>query len=262
MYTHADKTEEKKKQSALNGNAQIQRGGESTYQFFENRPEAIAQRKLQEMANNSPKVLQLRAIQLIANKSRQTKQVAQFQAVSNSVTASPIQRIAEPVKKNKVYSKDDAVTNLQESRKEGTNDITASWIGYIITKIKPKAGEVKSTYVSSFDTNKGGFSASRELPEVNDLVVHAHYKREKGDRDKAQVLSAQVKWADNEAGSAPPGQTKLQKGKETEVLGNDHDKVAIKAWEENPERHRLRIEAEAKKASKQKDEPLDLDWLF
>lgn len=83
----------------MNGNAQIQRGGESTYQFFENRPEAIAQRKLQEMANNSPKVLQLRAIQLIANKSRQTKQVAQFQAVSNSVTASPIQRIAEPVKK-------------------------------------------------------------------------------------------------------------------------------------------------------------------
>ena len=214
------------------------------------------------MANNSPKVLQRRSLQLMANNSPQTKQLAQLQAVSNSVAASPIQRIVEPVKKNKVYSKDDAVTNLQESRKEGTNNITASWIGYIITKIKPQAGEVKSTYVSSFDTKKGGFSASRELPDVNDLVVHAHYKREKGDRDKAQVNSAQVKWADNEAGSAPPGQTKLQKGKETEVLGNDHDKVAIKAWEENPERHKMRMDAEAKKASKQEDESLDLDWMF
>jgi hypothetical protein len=262
MNTHADKTEEKKNQSATNGNTQIKRGGELTYQFVDNRPEAVAQRKLQEMANNSPQVSQLRSLQLMANNSSQTKQLAQLQAVSNSVAASPIQRIVEPVKKNKVYSKDDAVTNLKESRKEGTNDITASWIGYIITKIKPKAGEVKSTYVSSFDTSKGGFSASRELPDVNDLVVHAHYKREKGDRDKAQVNSAQVKWADNEVGSAPPGQTKLQKGKETEVLGNDHDKVAIKAWEENPERHKMRMEAEAKKASKQKDESLDLDWMF
>lgn len=217
-----------------------------TSQFVDNRPEVVAQRKLQEMANNSQRVSQLSA----------------FQAMANSKVVSPIQRVAEPVKKNKVYAKEDAVANLKESRKEGTNDITASWIGYIITKIKPKAGDVKSTYVSSFDTEKGGFSASRELPEVNDLVVHAHYKREKGERDKATVNSAQVKWADNEVGPAPPGQTKLQKGKETEILGNNHDKIAIKAWEENPQRHKMRIDAEAKKASKQKEEPLDLDGLF
>jgi hypothetical protein len=41
--------------------------GESTFQFVDNRPEAIAQRKLQEMANNSPRMAQLKAFQEMAN---------------------------------------------------------------------------------------------------------------------------------------------------------------------------------------------------
>jgi hypothetical protein len=41
----------------------MQSGGESTFQFVDNRQESVAQRKLQEMANNSPRVKQLSAIQ-------------------------------------------------------------------------------------------------------------------------------------------------------------------------------------------------------
>ncbi|MEM9276790.1 MAG: hypothetical protein AAGA80_28205, partial [Cyanobacteria bacterium P01_F01_bin.143] len=67
MNTHADKTQENKSQSVANAISQKKGSGESTFKFVDNRPEAIAQRKLQEMANNSPQVAQLRAFQNIAN---------------------------------------------------------------------------------------------------------------------------------------------------------------------------------------------------
>jgi len=54
MNTHADKIDANKSQSVSNGESQLKRGGESTFQFLDNRPEAIAQMKLQEMGNNSP----------------------------------------------------------------------------------------------------------------------------------------------------------------------------------------------------------------
>ncbi|MEQ9290062.1 MAG: DUF4157 domain-containing protein [Cyclobacteriaceae bacterium] len=79
MNIHADKTQEKKKQSVANGLSQKQRGGESTFQFVDNRYAAVAQRKLQEMANNSP----------------QAKQVAQLQAIADNYSARrlhPIQK--------------------------------------------------------------------------------------------------------------------------------------------------------------------------
>jgi hypothetical protein len=63
--------------------SQIQSSSESTFQFIDNRPEAVAQRKLQEMANNSP----------------QAKQAAQFQAMADDHSAqqhNPIQKKANP----------------------------------------------------------------------------------------------------------------------------------------------------------------------
>jgi hypothetical protein len=84
MNTHADKTQENKSQSVSNDESQMQRGGESTFQFIDNRPEAVAQRKLQEMANNSTQVKQLRAIQDMANNSVQAN-VTQFVENGNLV---------------------------------------------------------------------------------------------------------------------------------------------------------------------------------
>jgi hypothetical protein len=262
MNTHAEKAKENKSQSSSYSTSEIQNGGESTFQFRDNRQEAVAQRKLTEIADNSARVSQLSALHDIANKSPHLNKAAQLKKTLNLRSDTPVQLQVEAVEKNKKYNTEEAVKNLEESRKEGNSNIIATWIGYILRKIKPKAGKVLSTYVSSFDTAKGGFSASRELPEVKELVVHAHYKREKNERDNAKVNSAQVKWSDDEAGGAPPGETKLQKGKETEILGSDHEKVAIKAWENNPERHTMRQDAEGKKASKQKEESLDLEWLF
>jgi len=50
---YADKTSENKSQSVSSGEYQMQNCGESTFQFVDNRPESIAQRKLQEKVNDS-----------------------------------------------------------------------------------------------------------------------------------------------------------------------------------------------------------------
>ncbi|OZG71767.1 hypothetical protein BTA51_19210 [Hahella sp. CCB-MM4] len=52
MNTYADKTQEAKSLSVANHVAQKQGGEGSTFQFVDNRPEAVKQRKLQEMADN------------------------------------------------------------------------------------------------------------------------------------------------------------------------------------------------------------------
>jgi hypothetical protein len=93
MNTHADKTQENKSQSVSALDSQMQSDGESTFQFVDNRPEAVAQRKLQEMANNSPRVSQLKAFQDMANNSPQAKQTAQLQAMADNYSASQQQSI-------------------------------------------------------------------------------------------------------------------------------------------------------------------------
>jgi len=52
-----------KRHSLFKEDSQRQGCGESSFQFSSNRPEAIAQRMLQEMANQSPQVRQLMAFQ-------------------------------------------------------------------------------------------------------------------------------------------------------------------------------------------------------
>lgn len=58
MTIHADKMQKHKNQSGANEVSQKRSGGKSAFQFAGNRPEAIAQREPQEMANNSPQVQQ------------------------------------------------------------------------------------------------------------------------------------------------------------------------------------------------------------
>lgn len=79
MNTHDDKTQQDKNQSVASAAVQKQSGSKSTFQFVDNRPEALAQRKRQEMANNSA----------------QAKQAAQLQAMARNYSAQqqrPIQK--------------------------------------------------------------------------------------------------------------------------------------------------------------------------
>nr|WP_222845878.1 DUF4157 domain-containing protein [Flavilitoribacter nigricans] len=84
MNTHADKTQENKNQAVSAAVSQMQSGNDSTFQFEDNRPEAVAQRKLQEMANNSPRAMQLQAVQNMAINSPQAQQAKQLQSIADN----------------------------------------------------------------------------------------------------------------------------------------------------------------------------------
>lgn len=127
MNTHADKTLENKSQTVTNRLPKLQSKSESTFQFVDNRPEAIAQRKLQEaisnsprvqqlkayheMANNSPQVSQLRALQDRANNSPQFSQTAQLQAMADNYSAQKQQPIQK--KKNNTGLPDNLKTGME-----------------------------------------------------------------------------------------------------------------------------------------------------
>lgn len=122
MNTHADKTQENKNQSVANEVSQKQSGGKSTFQFIDNRPEAIAQKKLQEMANNSSQVKPLRAFQEIANNNSQAKQAAQMQAIADNYSA----------KKQPPIQKRENKTGMPDKLKSGIENLS----GYSMNDVK------------------------------------------------------------------------------------------------------------------------------
>ena len=111
MNTHADKTQENKSQSVSNETSQKQGGGESTFQFVDNRPEAIVQRKLQEMANNSSHVSQLRAFQEMPNNSTQAQKTAQLQSMADNHSTQQQQPIQK--KENNTGLPDNLKTGME-----------------------------------------------------------------------------------------------------------------------------------------------------
>lgn len=81
MNTHANKT-----QSVADTTSKKQGGHDATFQFIDNRPEAITQKKLQGAANNSPKAAQTAQIQLMAKTNSFQNQVTIQRAKAISVT--------------------------------------------------------------------------------------------------------------------------------------------------------------------------------
>ena len=137
MNTRADKTLENKSQTVANRLPKLQSKSESTFQFVDNRPEAIAQRKLQEaisnsprvqqlkayqeMANNSPQVSQLRAIQDRANNSPQFSKTAQLQAMADNHSAQQQQPIQK--KKNNTGLPDNLKTGMENLSGMSLDDV-------------------------------------------------------------------------------------------------------------------------------------------
>ena len=74
MNTNADKNQENQTQTVAK-EVPKQTDGEFTVEFEDNRPEAVAQRKLQEMVDNSPQAKKLRAHQEMMANSPQARQL-------------------------------------------------------------------------------------------------------------------------------------------------------------------------------------------
>jgi len=106
MNIHADKTQENKSQSVSNGESQMQSRGESTFEFLDHRPEAVTQRKLQEIVNNS----------------QQAKQVTQLQSMADNHSA---QQQHQPIQKqeNKTGLPDNLKTGMENLSGMSLDDV-------------------------------------------------------------------------------------------------------------------------------------------
>lgn len=105
MNTHADKA--KKSENTIVVNKVLQKeGGESTFQFVDNRPEAATQRMLQEIASDSP----------------QTKRAAQLQVLVDNYTAEQPRPIQKKVNN----------TGLPDNLKSGIENLS----GYSMDDVK------------------------------------------------------------------------------------------------------------------------------
>ncbi|MDB4286138.1 DUF4157 domain-containing protein [bacterium] len=76
MSTHADKTQEAHNRTVAHDGPESSAGSDNTFQFVDNRPEAIAQKEIQEIANTSPQV----------------QKTAQLHEMANSPAVPPVQR--------------------------------------------------------------------------------------------------------------------------------------------------------------------------
>ena len=86
MHTPSDKSQQPQSQAIANELSEKKGTGEAIKQFVDNRPEAIAQRKLQEMANNSEQVKQLKAVQRMIDHSQKGKKVIVREAATNNLS--------------------------------------------------------------------------------------------------------------------------------------------------------------------------------
>lgn len=83
MLTHTNKATENKNKTVAANLSKPLNSDSQPLQLKDERPEAIAQKKLSEVANNSTQVKQLRAMQEIANNSTQVKQLRALQQMVN-----------------------------------------------------------------------------------------------------------------------------------------------------------------------------------
>lgn len=113
MNTYANKTQENKSQSVSAATSQRQSSRETPFHFVDNRPEAVAQRKLQEMMKNSP----------------QAKQAARLQTMADSNSAQ---------QQNPIQKKENN-TSLPDNLKSGIENLS----GYSMDDVKVHYNSVK-----------------------------------------------------------------------------------------------------------------------
>ena len=155
MNTRVEKTHKNKSQAVVNEVIQKHSSGESTTQFVDKRPEALMQRKLQEMANNSSQVSQLRAFQDLANNSPQVKQAAQLQAMVDNRS---MQR-QQPIQKKENN------TGLPDNLKSGIENLS----GYSMDDVKVHRNSDKPAQLQAYAYAQGtdihlGIGQEKHLP--------------------------------------------------------------------------------------------------
>lgn len=153
MKTQADRIQKEKSQSSSHSKSQFQSSGKSTFQFVDNRSEAIVQRKLQELANNSP----------------HAKTIAQFQVMADNQSAQqqPIQK-----KENK--------TGLPDNLKTGVENLSGISLDYVkVHRNSDKPAQLQAhAYAQGTDIHLGA-GQEKHLPHEAWHVVQQKQGRVK-----------------------------------------------------------------------------------
>lgn len=180
MYKQVEKPKENKVRAIANTISQKHSSRESPFRFVDNRPEAVAQRKLQEVANKSPQSKQTTQLKEVGNNYSQVNQ-------KNYTSHNPAQSITQFArgKKSKHDRKAGRLAKTQGiersipieeergfsvvSQSESTNPYTPSEITEILAKIKP--GDLFDIDPSRIRTMHAGISNRfSNDDEIIDLV--------------------------------------------------------------------------------------------
>ncbi len=113
MNAYTDNTIENKTHSVVAARSLKQTSVESSFEFVDNRQDAIAQRKLQEAINNSTHVQQLQAYQEMANNIPQAIRLRAFQEMANNSSQA----------KQAVQGRFNAIQLTQEEEEEAFRDL-------------------------------------------------------------------------------------------------------------------------------------------
>ncbi|MGK0455461.1 MAG: hypothetical protein ACJAYY_002959, partial [Paraglaciecola sp.] len=114
MNTYADQTEENKSESVASAVSQMQTRDEPTFEFMDSRSEAVAQRKLQHIADGSLQVSQLKSFQEMADNSFQAKEVAQLQLRADTFSG----------QQHPTIQREENDTGLPDNLKTGMENLT------------------------------------------------------------------------------------------------------------------------------------------
>ncbi|NQZ06539.1 MAG: DUF4157 domain-containing protein [Algicola sp.] len=110
-------------------------GGRSSFQFVDNRPEAMVQKKQQAVANNSPRAIQLKSFQAMADNSPQAEQTAQLQAMADDSSTQKKQPVQKKVNN----------TGLPDSLKSGVENLS----GFSMNDVKVHYNSDKPAQLSA-----------------------------------------------------------------------------------------------------------------
>ncbi len=146
--TQVDKAQENKSQAVANSLPKLQSGNELVSQFVDNRPEAIAQKKLQESISNSSQVQQFKAFQEMANNSPRVKQLQAYQTMTGPFSVQPAQQLqgkAAPVQKKENN------TGLPNSLKLGVENLS----GYSMDDVKVHYNSDKPAQLNAYAFAQG-----------------------------------------------------------------------------------------------------------
>jgi len=170
MNVYADKIQKSKSQTKDNVVAQMKTDTKSTAKLDDNRPEAIAQAKLQDVANNSMQVKQLKTFYDMSNNSLRVQQATQLQATSEN----------NLIGNNQIIQQKDNNTGLPDGLKSGIENLS----GYSMDDVKVYHNSDKPAQLSAHAYAQGsdihlGSGQEKHLPHEAWHVVQQKQGRVK-----------------------------------------------------------------------------------